>query len=134
MAIGSGLLGRTGWGGGGDRTHRGPDPGRWQSVRILLHADSGFCRDAPMTWAEDRRVDYVFGLARNARLAVEVAAEVQAARAEADATGKSGRRFKDYCWRTRASWSRERRAIGKAELTQNETTHASSSPRSPRPR
>lgn len=87
---------------------------RWPGVRILLRADSGFCRDALMTWAEENRVDYVFGLPRNVRLAGEIAAELQAARAEADVTGKPARRFKDFRWRTRESWSRERRVIGKA--------------------
>ena len=93
---------------------------RWPGVRILLRADSGFCRDALMTWAEENRVDYVFGLPRNVRLAGEIAAELQAARAEADVTGEPARRFKDFRWRTRESWSRERRVIGKAEWTQGE--------------
>ena len=94
---------------------------RWPGVRILLRADSGFCRDALMTWAEENRVDYVFGLARNARLVGEIAAELQTARAEAEANGKPARRFKDFRWRTRQSWGRERRVIGKAEWTQGET-------------
>ena len=93
---------------------------RWPKVRILLRVDSGFCRDAPMTWAEENQVDYLFGLARNARLVDQITAELQAARAEAEATGKPARRFKDFHWRTRESWSRERRAIGKAEWTQGE--------------
>ncbi len=41
---------------------------RWPHVRILLRADSGFAREALMAWCEENRVDYVFGLARNARL------------------------------------------------------------------
>jgi Transposase DDE domain group 1 len=90
---------------------------RWPGVRILLRADSGFCRDALMTWCEENRVDYIFGLARNAGLAGEIAAEQQAARAEAEATGQPARRFKDFRWRTRQSWSRERRVIAKAEWT-----------------
>ncbi|HXQ67299.1 MAG TPA: IS1380 family transposase, partial [Alphaproteobacteria bacterium] len=42
---------------------------RWPEVRIVLRADSGFAREALMAWCEDNRVDYLFGLARNARLA-----------------------------------------------------------------
>jgi len=94
--------------------------GRWPQVRILLRADSGFCRDELMTWAEENRVDYVFGLARNARLVEEITAELQTARAISEASGKPARRFKDFRWRTRKSWSCERRVIGKAEWTQNE--------------
>ena len=34
---------------------------RWPRVRVLLRADSGFCRDELMAWCEANRVDYVFG-------------------------------------------------------------------------
>ena len=93
---------------------------RWPRVRILLRADSGFCRETLMAWCEANRVDYVFGLARNERLAAEIEAEMVAARAAAEAAGKSARRFKDFGWSTRQSWSRPRRVIGKAEWTRGE--------------
>jgi hypothetical protein len=38
-----------------------------------------------MAWCETNRVDFVFGLARNARLTAEIEAELLAAEAEADA-------------------------------------------------
>jgi hypothetical protein len=91
---------------------------RWPRVRILLRGDSGFCREALMAWAEANRVDYVFGLARNARLAGEIEAEMTAARVTAEKTGKPARRFRDFRWSTLDSWSRTRRVIGKAEWTQ----------------
>ena len=90
---------------------------RWPRVRILLRADSGFAREVLMAWCEANRVDYLFGLARNARLIAEIDAELQAARREAEATGKAARRFRDFAWSTRDSWSRTRRVIGKAEWT-----------------
>jgi hypothetical protein len=93
---------------------------RWPRVRILLRADSGFCRETLMAWCEANRVDYVFGLARNARLVAQIEAELAAARPEAEASGKPARRFKDFRWSTRDSWSRTRRVIGKAEWTQGE--------------
>ena len=93
---------------------------RWPRVRLLLRADSGFCREALMAWCEANRVDYVFGLARNDRLAGEIKPEMAAARTEAEATGKAARRFKDFRWSTRDSWSCTRRVIGKAEWTQGE--------------
>ena len=40
----------------------------WPAVRIILRADSGFCRDGLMTWCETPGVDHVFGLTKNARL------------------------------------------------------------------
>jgi len=93
---------------------------RWPRVRILLPADSGFCREALMAWCEANWVDYVFGLARNARLVAEIETEMASARAEAEKTGKRARRFKDFRWSARDSWSRMRRVVGKAEWTQGE--------------
>ena len=93
---------------------------RWPRVRILLRADSGFCREPIMAWCEAHRIDYVFGLARNARLTAEIETEMRAACAEAEKTGKPARRFKDFRWSTLDSWSRTRRVIGKAEWTQGE--------------
>ncbi|HEV8054079.1 MAG TPA: IS1380 family transposase [Candidatus Limnocylindrales bacterium] len=93
---------------------------RWPRTRILLRADSGFAREALMAWCEENRVDYVFGLARNARLVEEIAVEPIGAEEEAGRTGKPARRFKDFRWSTRESWSRRRRVIAKAEWTQGE--------------
>jgi hypothetical protein len=90
---------------------------RWPRVRILLRADSGFAREALMAWCEANRVDYLFGLARNARLEAEIAAEVAQAREQSVATARPARRYRDFVWRTLDSWSRERRVIGKAEWT-----------------
>ena len=93
---------------------------RWPKVRILLRADSGFAREALMAWCEANRVDYLFGLARNERLVAEIAAELEAAEAVSRRTGKPARRFKDFQWITRDSWSRRRRVIAKAEWTRGE--------------
>jgi hypothetical protein len=93
---------------------------RWPYVRILLRADSGFAREALMAWCEDNHVDYVFGLARNARLVAMIEQELAAAKAAAEQTGQPARRFKDFQWNTLDSWSRRRRVIAKAEWTQGE--------------
>jgi len=88
---------------------------RWPRTQILLRADSGFARDALMTWCEANGVDYVFGLARNERLVDAIAPQLVAAEAESLAQGGSARRFADVFWTTRQSWSRERRVVAKAE-------------------
>src|SRR5271154_4377725 len=93
---------------------------RWPRTRILLRADSGFAREALMAWCEINQVDFVFGLARNARLVEEISVELLQAEAEASATGKPARRFKDFRWTTRSSWSRRRRVVAKAEWTNGE--------------
>ena len=87
----------------------------WPTVPILLRADSGFCRDEIMSWCEEQHLDYVFGLAKNDRLKAEIADELAAAAAEYEQTQKAARVFKDFRYRTRDSWTRERRVVGKAE-------------------
>jgi hypothetical protein len=94
--------------------------GRWPEVAIVLRADSGFAREALMAWCEAHDVDFVFGLARNARLVSEIEAELAEASIESAASGRPARRFKDFLWTTRKSWSRRRRVVGKAEWTQGE--------------
>jgi len=89
----------------------------WPQVRIILRADSGFAREALMAWCESHGVDYLFGLARNVRLEAEIAGELAAAAADSQASGQAARRFKDFMWTTRDSWSRRRRVVGKAEHT-----------------
>jgi Transposase DDE domain group 1 len=93
---------------------------QWPHTRIVLRADSGFARDALMGWCEAHAVDYIFGLARNARLVGAIEAELAQAQQESQQTGKPARRFKDFTWSTRKSWSRERRVIAKAEWTKGE--------------
>ena len=92
----------------------------WPNVRILLRANSGFAREALMAWCEANRVDYLFGLARNARLAAMIENELAAAQSASEASGKPARRFKEFSWTTLDSWSRQRRVIAKAEWTQGE--------------
>lgn len=87
----------------------------WPQVRITLRGDSGFARDELMQWCEAQAVDYIFGLARNARLQRMVSAEMLQAKAQYEATSKPSRVFKDFTYQTLDSWSRQRRVVGKAE-------------------
>lgn len=93
---------------------------RWPDVRIVLRADSGFAREALMAWCEANAVDYLLGLARTSRLVGEIEAELAEAAADSAITGAPARRFKDFLWTTRKSWSRRRRVVGKAEHTRGE--------------
>ena len=93
---------------------------RWPKVRIILRADSGFAREALMVWCETNSVDYLFGLARNVRLVEVIAADLAEAAEESAETKAPARRFKDFMWTTRDSWSRRRRVVAKAEWTQGE--------------
>jgi Transposase DDE domain group 1 len=89
--------------------------GRWGQVQIILRADSGFAREELMSWCEAHGVDYVFGLARNARLQRALGGELMQAKAQFEQSGQAERVFKDFDYTTRKSWSRPRRVIGKAE-------------------
>ena len=58
-----------------------------------------------------------FGLARNVRLEAVLAEPLAEAKRLCLASGKPARVFNDFRYRTRDSWSRERRVVGKAEHT-----------------
>ena len=60
-------------------------------------------------------VQYVLGLAKNSRLTELLAPEMEQAKAQFAESPQAARVFKDFTYQTRESWSRERRAVGKAE-------------------
>src|SRR3974390_529861 len=88
---------------------------RWPKTRIILRADSGFCREELLTWCENSDVDYVFGFARNKRLRRIIGRAMQEAKQEHQRTGKPARVFCEFTYRTKKSWSQARRVIAKAE-------------------
>jgi Transposase DDE domain group 1 len=88
---------------------------RWSEVQIILRADSGFAREELMAWCEQHAVDYIFGLARNARLQRALGGEMAQAREQFEQSGEATRIFRDFTYRTRKSWSCQRRVVGKAE-------------------
>ena len=88
----------------------------WPEVKLILRADSGFCRWKMLHWCEWASVDYIIGVARNARLQALGADLMEQAVGAFAATGEKQRRFGwvDYAAGT---WDRERRVIAKAEVT-----------------
>jgi len=86
----------------------------WPEVRIVLRADSGFCRPRMLTWCERHDVGYCVGLARNPRL------EAQCKRwheylAEQYATSHTKQRaFFEFRYAAK-SWHTERRVIARLE-------------------
>ena len=93
---------------------------RWPRTRILLRAGSGFAREDLMAWCEANGVDFVLGLQKNERLIAAIKDELAQAEAKSRRTGRPERRFKSFMWTTRASWSRRRRVVAKAEWTKGE--------------
>ena len=87
----------------------------WPRTRINIRGDSGFCRESLMKWCEDHGVGFVLGLARNQRLIRPLGGAMHEAHRVPRRTGKPARRFRDFTYRTRKSWSRRRRVVGKVE-------------------
>jgi hypothetical protein len=73
-------------------------------VRIILRGDSGFCRDELLSWCEAQGVDYVVGLAQNARLLREIVAASAQAESQFQQSGKAARVFTEFVYQTRNSW------------------------------
>jgi hypothetical protein len=88
---------------------------QWPQVRIIVRGDAGFCREEVLSWCEQHGVDYVVGLAQNAVLLGAIATARAQAEREHQQTGKAARVFTEFRYRTKKSWSRERRVIAKAE-------------------
>lgn len=90
---------------------------KWPTVRIVLRADSGFCREELMAWceADENRVDFLFGLARNKRLQKIIGKQMQEAKLLHTETGKAARVFTEFEYQTHKSWARPRRVVAKAE-------------------
>jgi hypothetical protein len=88
-------------------------------VKIILRGDSGFCRNALMSWCENNGVDFVFGLARNQKLRRIIGAEMQEATQQWRQSGKPARVFSEFRYQTKKTkkggWDRERRVAAKAE-------------------
>jgi Transposase DDE domain group 1 len=86
----------------------------WPDTRIILRADSGFCREALLGWCEANQVEYVF--ARNERLRRIIDAEMQQAAAMHQRTGQPARVFTEFTYETNNSRSRPRRVVAAAYI------------------
>jgi hypothetical protein len=86
----------------------------WPLVKIILRADSGFCRHRLLTWCERHGVGYVVGLAKNRRLNghTELARERLAKQFEA--TQLKQREFAEFYYAAR-TWGEPRRVIARLE-------------------
>jgi hypothetical protein len=88
----------------------------WPQVQIILRGDSGFCRDELMAWCEANSVDYVFGMARNARLEAIVSEALEQAQRQYEQTRQPARVFVEFEHETvSGTWTRQRRVVAKAE-------------------
>jgi hypothetical protein len=88
----------------------------WPEVRIIVRADSGFCREELLKWCEDNGVCYAIGFPRNQRLRRMIEPQIEQAAQIHQETGKVARVFTEFPYQTTTgSWSRPRRVVAKAE-------------------
>ena len=88
----------------------------WPQVRLIVRADSGFCRWRMLRWCEQAQVDYIIGLARNPRLEkLGQPLMAQAQSAYAAAPGKQ--RLFGWIEYAAETWDKKRRVIAKAEFS-----------------
>jgi hypothetical protein len=86
----------------------------WPTVRIIVRADSGFCRWRLMRWCDRHDVQYVLGLARNPTLEKRAAPWMAAAQAQFEAAQQKVRNFHEFDYAAQ-TWDCRRRVIVKAE-------------------
>jgi hypothetical protein len=83
-------------------------------VKIILRADSGFCRWKMLRWCERRGVGYIVGLAKNERLNALSAKLQKRAERKHHRSGGKVRLFTQFKYRAK-TWDKKRRVIAKAE-------------------
>ena len=88
----------------------------WPEVKIILRADSGFCRWKMLRWCESHQVDYIVGIAKNERLKALSAKLEQRAERKYRKSGEKVRLFKRFKYKA-DSWDKKRCIIAKAEHT-----------------
>jgi hypothetical protein len=88
----------------------------WPRTKIVIRADSGFCRDLLLSWGDRNDVKYVIGIARNERLLAAAAKLMRKAEREFQHTGEKQRLFEGFDYAA-LTWSRVRWVIAKAEHT-----------------
>jgi len=88
----------------------------WPTVRIILRADSGFCRHRMLGWCERHGVGYCVGLAQNARLNRLTQSHRERLATQFAATEDKQREFAEFHYAA-ATWRTERRVIARLEYT-----------------
>ena len=90
---------------------------RWPRVEILVRGDSHYARHEAMSWLEQNRVGYVFGLAGNRVLLARVADLAEdAALGRIEGEAEKVRRYGAFRYAAK-SWKVERHVIGRVEAS-----------------
>lgn len=89
----------------------------WPEVCIIVRGDSGFAKPEIYDWCEAEGLHYLIGLATNNRLRKLAQKHLQTARVEHLLHGEKVRNLHDTRYAA-GGWTRERRVLIKAEVTQ----------------
>ncbi len=89
----------------------------WPQVRIILRADSGFCRWRMLRWCDNHSVYYIVGLAKNKRVNELAARLIETAQRRFKATGRKQRLFGNLHYAAK-TWDKPRRVIARIEHLQ----------------
>jgi len=87
---------------------------KFSNVKIILRADSGFCRWKMLRWCERENVHYCIGIARNSRLEKYARPTMKIAARNFKKTGAKQRLFSEIRYAA-DTWDKERRIIIRAE-------------------
>jgi hypothetical protein len=86
----------------------------WPEVRIIMRADSGFCRRRILSWCERNRVGYIVGLAKNDRLNAMTKLQRERLARQFEHSQVKQREFAELRYGAR-TWKCERRVIARLE-------------------
>lgn len=88
----------------------------WPSVKIIVRADSGFCRQLLLNWCDRNGVSYVIGIARNTVLERAIEPVLSRAKEQYQLTQEKRTLFTSFQYKAQ-SWNYPKRIIGKAEYS-----------------
>ena len=89
----------------------------WPQVKLIFRGDSGFCRWRLLRWCEDHGVQYVVGLAKNARVLQWAQPLMKQAETDFQSQQVKQRLFGEVRYAAE-TWDRPRRVLVKAEQTE----------------
>lgn len=87
---------------------------KFPDVKIILRADSGFCRWRMLRWCESNNVHYCIGIAKNPRLLACATPTMEKAALEFKNSNEKQRLFSEVQYAAE-TWDKERRIIVRAE-------------------
>lgn len=89
---------------------------RWPKVKIIFRGDGAFCRETMLNWCDKNKVDYIVGIACNARLQKALTPYLDQAKEKQETSQQTEQVFAQFAYRAN-SWKYPRKVIGKAERT-----------------